>query len=309
MPRMGFGIHLPNGGFQDQPFSKIVEIAQKAEKMGFKSVWVSDHLLFPSSLGSPNIYDSLSTLASLSSVTNDIRLGTSVLLPLRHPLVTASMVSTLDNMSGGRVELGIGVGWYKPEFDAVGVDFHKRGLVQEETIALLKELWTSPKVDFEGRFFKIKDASLSPKPAQKPYPPILVGGATTRGTARSSELTLNRVVKLADGWIAWSPNLEQFKRGISILKESCRVFSRDPSTIRLLADFATCVCREKGDALRIAREHHLDSSQSLVGDPRTLVKRIEEFREMGLQEIIFSIRPIGGELKALQSIQEVMSSF
>ncbi len=210
MSRVRFGVHLPNGGFDDIPFSYVKNLAVEAEKLGFDSLWVADHAVYPESLGPQNIYEPLTTLAALSSVTDRVSLGTSILLPLRHPLLLSNMLSTIDNASNGRLILGIGVGWYKPEFDASAVAFSQRGEIQEEEIQLLKLLWSRPSVSFEGKHFRLKNVVTGPKPKQNPR--IWLGGR--------SEKTFHRVAKYGDGWLAWCPSVETFSSGISKIRTS-----------------------------------------------------------------------------------------
>lgn len=183
-------------------------LSAEAEAAGFESVWVPDHLVFPEVMppsylytdtGEPPIpsttavYDPWVLLGAIASVTETIRLGTNVyVLPLRHPLVTARGVLTVDRISRGRVTLGAGVGWLKEEFGIVGLDAATRGKRTDEIIGLLRRLWTEPVVEHHGEHYDIPRVYFEPKPFQRPIP-IEIGG--------SSPAALRRAGQLGDGWI------------------------------------------------------------------------------------------------------------
>jgi probable F420-dependent oxidoreductase len=183
-------------------------LAAEAEAAGFESVWVPDHLVFPevmpasylyTSSGEPPIpsttavYDPWVLLGAIASVTETIRLGTNVyVLPLRHPIVTARGVLTVDRLSRGRVTLGAGVGWLKEEFDIVGLDATNRGKRTDEIISLLRALWTEPVVEHHGEHYDVPRVYFEPKPFQRPIP-IEIGG--------SSPAALRRAGQLGDGWL------------------------------------------------------------------------------------------------------------
>jgi probable F420-dependent oxidoreductase len=186
------------------------EVARRAEAAGFESVWMPEHLVFPAEMpstypysesgqppvypGSP-LYDPWVTLAYVAACTRRIRLGTHVyILPLRHPLVTARAVTTLDVLSGGRAILGAGVGWLEDEFHFAGESFANRGRRSDEIIGLLRTLWSEKIVDFQGEFYALGPLRFEPKPLQKPGPPIEIGGITPPA--------LRRAARLGDGWLA-----------------------------------------------------------------------------------------------------------
>lgn len=189
------------------------EVAKAAEAVGFESVWLPEHLVYPTTLpalypysssGLPitppetPLYDPWIVLASIAGQTSTIRLGTNVFaLPLRHPVMTARQLVTLDRMSGGRAILGAGVGWLKDEYDIVGVPFEQRGKIADEIIPLLRRLWSEPTISHKGTFFQIPEVCFEPKPVQKVAGvksiPIELGGA--------SNAALRRAGQLGDGWI------------------------------------------------------------------------------------------------------------
>ena len=204
-----FGTSMPSRGDMASP-ENLRTLAQRAESLGFDSVWVSDHIILPRKADSfypyaadgvatfrpdEDYYDPLATLNFLAGCTQKIRLGTHVLiLPYRNPVLTAKMLSTLDVLSGGRVILGAGVGWMEEEFQALGLDtYAQRGAVTDEYIQLFKELWTKDNPEFHGEHYQLSESGFQPKPVQKPHPPIWIGGHTNPA--------IRRAAKYGDGWM------------------------------------------------------------------------------------------------------------
>ncbi len=192
-----------------------LEATLEAERLGFESVWMSDHLAFSVDMsGSPHpgedlppvppstpVYDAFAYLCFLAARTSRIRLGTNVyLLGLRHPFVAARAVQTLDLLSEGRAELGIGAGWLRQEWTAAGLDPSTRGRRLDEALAVCKRLWSEEVVEHHGEFFDFEPVMFEPKPVQKPWPPIHVGG--------ESEAALRRAARDADGWYGLAHEVE-----------------------------------------------------------------------------------------------------
>src|SRR5579883_828749 len=191
---MQIGMHLPQAGSQATP-ALIRRHARRAEDLGLSDVWVSEHIIVPRKQfpRSPLFYDPVLTLTWVAAVTERVRLGTSVLvLPMRHPLPLAKELSTLHNLSGGRLILGAGVGWLAPEFAALGAPFHERGRRMDEGIALMRALWSQDPVTFHTKHIpaEITDMTMTPLPAA-PIP-LWLGG--------NSEAALRRTIRLADAW-------------------------------------------------------------------------------------------------------------
>src|SRR5437588_10579571 len=191
---MQLGIHLPHAGEQATP-DKIRRAAMRAEDLGFDDVWVSEHIIMPraSFPRSPLFYDPVLTLTWVAAVTERVRLGTSVLvLPMRHPLPLAKELSTLQNLSDGRLILGVGVGWLEAEFAALGAPFHERGRRMDEGIAMMKAVWSQDPVNFEAKYIpaEIREMTMLPQPAN-PIP--MWHGSRTEAAHR-------RTVKIGDGW-------------------------------------------------------------------------------------------------------------
>jgi probable F420-dependent oxidoreductase len=190
------------------------------EELGFDSLWVSEHMLFyvPT-------FDAVTVLAAFAARTQRILLGSAVLLlPLRHPTVVAKEVASLDIISNGRIILGIGVGGeFAREFLACGVPVAERGRRTDEAIEVMRRLWSESRVNHEGRFFRLEDASMEPKPIQKPGPPIWVAGR--------SEAAIKRAARVGDGYMPYLFSPERYRDSLEKLAAFAREQGRDPAAI------------------------------------------------------------------------------
>lgn len=217
---MKFGIAL--GTMHPGMFA---EASEAADELGFESVWLPEHLVLPTAMaGSPfegadhppippstPVYDSLAYLAHLAGRTRRVRLGTHVYnLALRHPFVAARAVQTLDVVSGGRVELGVGAGWLRGEWEAVGLDFDSRGARLDEALEICIALWTEERISHHGRFFSFDEVMFEPKPAQRPHPPVIIGGETAPALRRAAG---------HDGWIGLDHTPESVRAPVVRLQE------------------------------------------------------------------------------------------
>lgn len=201
----------------------IIKTATKAEALGFDAVFVNDHIIVdksPRSAVWANTYDPFIALSFIAAHTAHILLGTSVLImPYRNPIATAKMMATLDQMSGGRVIAGIGVGWNEAEYNALGVPFHERGTRTNEYLHIWKACWAPGEVSFEGTFFSFSNMQISPKPLQQPHPPIWVGG--------SSPAALRRAAEFADVWQPTPTPLSDLIERQSNLRAACEQIGRE----------------------------------------------------------------------------------
>jgi len=204
--RFGFSVQ-GRGALADR--AGLGTLARRADALGYDSIFVSDRMLIPVASTSGYPYsptgafplgpdepwlEALTAVTWLATITQRIHVGTSVLVvPYRNPVFTARALATADYLSGGRVILGAGIGWWREEFEAVGVPFAERAARTVESLRIMKEIWTKPRVAFEGRFWRIAEAGgVRPHPAQRPHIPIWIGGHT--------EAALRRVVAIGDGW-------------------------------------------------------------------------------------------------------------
>src|SRR6266850_5172003 len=209
---MQLGIHLPHAGSQASP-ALIKRHAQRAEALGLSDVWVSEHIIVPRAQfpRSPLFYDPILTLTWVASVTERVRLGTSVIvLPMRHPLPLAKELSTLHNLSGGRLILGVGVGWLEPEFAALGVPFNERGRRMDEGIAMMRAVWSQDPVSFDAKYIPavIDGMRMLPQPVS----------AIPMWHGSRSEAAHRRTVKIGDGWHGSQVSPEEAKGVVARLR-------------------------------------------------------------------------------------------
>jgi probable F420-dependent oxidoreductase len=199
--------------------------AEAAEALGYESVWLPEHLVLPVRMSrSPRagedhppvpptvpVFDAFAYLAFLAARCPTLRLGTHVYnLALRHPFVAARAVQTLDVVSGGRAEVGIGAGWLEEEWRSAQLDFTTRGRRLDEALTVCRRLWTEPEVEHHGEFFAFDAVAFEPKPVQRPWPPILVGG--------ESPAALRRAARLGDGWLGMGHTVESVAEPVARLR-------------------------------------------------------------------------------------------
>jgi probable F420-dependent oxidoreductase len=198
----------------------LIEYVERAEALGFDSVWVWDHILLGVDPPFP-IVDSLTLLAALAARTRRIKLGTGVLvLPLRNPVVLAKQLSSLDHIAGGRLLLGMASGWYKREFDAVGIPFHERGRIMDRNLELLRRLMTEDQVNAEYPPHLLRSANMAPKPAA--LPPMLIGGYVDRVLKRAA---------LTGGWLTYFYTPEGFAQSWAKVCGFATAAGKDPATL------------------------------------------------------------------------------
>jgi probable F420-dependent oxidoreductase len=216
---MRFGVAL--GAMHPSLFG---EAAVAADALGFESVWLPEHLVLPVQMaGSPfpgaehppippstPVFDSLAYLTYLAGKTERVRLGTHIYnLALRHPFVAARAVQTADVLSSGRVELGVGAGWLREEWEAAGLDFASRGARLDEALEICIALWTEQRVAYEGRFFSFAEVMFEPKPVQRPHPPVVIGGETIPALRRAAR---------HDGWLGLRHTPDSVREPVATLR-------------------------------------------------------------------------------------------
>ena len=224
--------------------NSALEICRGAEAAGFESIWGGEHVILPDSIHSKYPYtedgkipaepdtpipDPLIWLAFAAAAAPSLRLGTCILIvPQRNPLILAKELATLDALSGGRVELGLGVGWMKEEFDALGVEWARRGARNDEYIAAMRALWAGPHAEFHGEFVDFEPATCSPRPVNGNIP-VLVGG--------DSNAAINRAVRIADGYFPGEGDAKRLGELITRVRNAAEDAGRDPSSIEINAMF------------------------------------------------------------------------
>ncbi|MGE0484735.1 MAG: TIGR03619 family F420-dependent LLM class oxidoreductase [Gammaproteobacteria bacterium] len=260
---MKFGLCIPNNQGVNS-VRELVDIAALGEDLGYDSVWVSEHLFHASyvaaRLGDRPYHEALTVLTAAAMVTTRVRLGTSVLvLPWHHPARLAKQVATLDLLSGGRVDLGIGVAQTPDEFANLGVDYASRGARTDETIDALRCLWTMDVPAFDGRFNAFSGLRFEPKPVQSPLP-ILVGGNSPRA--------LRRVREKGDGWHALS-------RSASEIGDSIAAIGGKPCSLRVVVGFT--------DAAQKRPPHE---RRTLTGTAEDLREMVRAYAAAGVDELV-----------------------
>ena len=218
-----------------------LDAALAAERLGYESVWLPEHLVFTRAMSSspypgedhppvpPDtpVYDAFAYLAFLAAKTERVRLGTHVFnIGLRHPFTTARGVQTVDILSGGRFEFGLGASWLHQEWDAAGLDFATRGRRVDEAIEVCRRLWSEETVTHHGEFFTFDEVAFEPKPQQRPWPPILVGG--------ESRAALRRAARLGDGWLGMGHTFETAAPQIDTLRALLAEHGRDPNRFQIV---------------------------------------------------------------------------
>jgi probable F420-dependent oxidoreductase len=230
--QIGFG--APVSGSWATP-KNMVAIAQRAQALGYQSLWTFSRILYPdappeTALASPyrSVHDPLITAGFLAAVTTTIRLGLAIVnLPFYSPVVLAKALNSIDVVSNGRLDAGLGLGWAPEEFAAAGVDMARRGERAEEFIACLTAIWADDPVEFDGEFYTVPRGYVDPKPVQQPHPPILLGGTAPKA--------LKRVGAIADGWISSSRfPAADVPAAIATIHASAEAAGRDPAGIRII---------------------------------------------------------------------------
>jgi probable F420-dependent oxidoreductase len=225
--RIGFG--APVAGAWATPLY-LGSFAERAEALGYASLWSFQRLLVPEGSGMEPVYrsvlDPMVALGFLAARTSRIRLGVAVVnLPFVSPVVLAKQATTVDVLSGGRLDLGLGVGWMPEEFAAAGASTARRGARAEEFLAVLRTLWTDEVSSFSGEFYEIPPGRQDPRPVQKPGPPVLLGGM--------SRPAMERAGRIADGWITSSrADLSKISEAVAVIREAAA--GRDPDAVRII---------------------------------------------------------------------------
>ena len=291
---MKMGICLPNNwGVED--VGAIFRLATAAEDLGYDSVWVSEHLFNVSyvldRIGNRPYYEPLTILSYVAAVTSRVRLGTSVLvLPYHNPVRLAKTAATLDVMSGGRLMLGVGVGVIQQELEAMGSSFAERGAITDETIDAMVELWTQEDPSYQGKYLSFSGMKFSPKPAQKPHVPILIGGVS-RGAVR-------RAVRAGNGWHPSTLSPEELGPLMEYLKRRAEAAGRDP------VEIPVSIRLDMGPP-RAARITGSASRYSMSTDPGEVRVQVQAFQDLGVDEITFS--PTTGDPGDIMASMEMIA--
>lgn len=328
-PRITFGIRVPNSG----PLASqaaIVQVAKESEALGYDSVWVHDHLTWTGEIhrthissGSeealesnpdPDFYEAMITLAYLAAVVPSVRIGVAcAVVPCKNPLQLAKQVATLDVLCGGRLDFGVGIGSpatiKSREYEVLGVDRRLRGKIADDYIQAMQAVWTSHPSFYDGRFVSFKDAEIFPKPQQKPYPPLWVGGWT--------EAAMKRTARLGDGWLPAWLTPEDIGARYRQVKEMANALGRNGDSIHLGIEVYATIDEDSEKAKKDAigtfsasrgtyeREMSLEFLEkvSLIGSPAEIREKIRAYARAGVShfEIKF-IYPTLGRLSEMMNL-------
>ncbi|HEX8967542.1 MAG TPA: LLM class F420-dependent oxidoreductase [Chloroflexota bacterium] len=296
-----FGLTLPTYRSYASP-RHIMATADRAEELGFHSVWAADHLVISDDLvdkmGSV-WFESYTTLAFVAGRTQRLRLGTSIApVPYRHPLQQAIMVATLDQLSGGRAMYGGAAGYAEGEFRALGLDFHQRGAQTDEYLQAIRIAWTEERPTFHGRFVHFDGVRVEPKPIQRPYPPIWIGG--------DSEAAFRRVARFGDGWhgqiTGRVPTLEALAQRIGRLRAVAGAAGRDGARVRVSIKTG-CVIGPRAPG---------EPERPFHGPVEKVIADVQQASRLGVEELVFSSNVAPGEqrMDTIETLgKEVLPAF
>ena len=305
---MRIGFVLPHIGPAASP-DAIVRVAQRAEALGYDSLWVTDRLLYPLNPQTPyggtpdgtlpepykRVIDPVETLLFAAAHTRRIALGTSVLdMPFYTPVVLGRRLTALDVFSGGRLRAGFGQGWSKDEYDATGVEARGLGRRADEFIQVLKAIWTTDPVAFHGRYFRVPESIIQPKPVQKPHPPIYM--------AAYAPGALKRVATLANGWNPAGVPVDGMTQMMAQIRSMAQAGGRDPAAIELIVRAN----------LSISAEPMGKTRPIFSGAPEEIKADINAVRTLGASELFFDatfspgVRSENDVLRILEDIRRMI---
>lgn len=308
---MRFGFYLPTRG-PTATADALATLVSRGEALGFHSVMIADHIAFPVTINSKYPYtvsgefpghgdamEQLTLMSYVAALTRRLRLVSSVMIvPHRNPLLTAKSLATIDVLSGGRVTVGVGVGWLREEFEALQTPpFEHRGASTDEFIRIFKTLWTEEPASYEGEFYRFDPIRFEPKPVQSPHPPIWIGG--------HSMPALRRVARLGDGWhpVGATPAsplpLDEMRRKMDTLRQLMDAEGRD------------------FDALEISYKAPVyDATLSVpdadrrpfTGSPEQILDDVDKFERAGICELIFDVRgeTIGASVEKMEAFAQTI---
>jgi probable F420-dependent oxidoreductase len=274
--KIGFG--APVSGAWATP-ENLAGFAARAEQAGYASIWSFQRLLVPEGSGMDDVYqsvlDPMAALAYAAAGTSTIRLGVAVVnLPFVSPAYLAKQAATVDILSNGRLDLGLGIGWMPEEFAATGASMARRGARAAEYVAVLRELWSDGPSEFSGEFYEVPRGSVQPKPVQPGGPPVLLGGL-----ARPA---LERAGRIANGWVTSSrTDLSRIAEGVGVIRAAAAEAGRDPEALRI-------VCR---GVVRTAEERTGPGGDRLLlsGSPEQIREDTQWLASQGVTEIFYDL--------------------
>jgi len=281
---MEYGVFLPVSG-RAASRKTLIQAAQQAESLGYDSVWAADRLVMPWKIDTAYPYskestfivppdrpffDTLTCLAFLAGCTETIQLGMSVMvLPYRHPLHWAKIATTIDQLSTGRLIMGVGVGWMEEEFAAMNASFKERGAVSDEQLTLLKQLWTEEHITFRGKYYNVNDIAFNPKPYQTPRVPIWVGG--------EGKYAQRRAGRFGDAWFPYFVRITpaELAARFEYVRRIARESGRSPDELTL----ACCL------PIELTPDDAQQEETYLKGSVEQVTERLQMFQKVGVTHI------------------------
>ena len=329
---MRLGLALPHydTSFAGRPVSwaAVRETALAAERAGFDSVWVSDHLFLDwSKYGGPDTrqgaLECWTTLSALAAATERVRLGSlTICNDLRSPALLAKMAASLDLLSGGRVDLGLGAGWYEPEYEAAGIEYDKPGTRIKrlrEAATIIARLLEGEELTFRGDHYEIEGAVVRPGPRQDPRPPIWIGG--------KGDFLLKTVARVADGWnFSWLGSTDTYRDRATAADAACEKVGRDPTTLKRSVGVYLLAGRDDADAQRryqrlvertpagVLKNRANGASavswdefrrDRFAGTVAEVTDRLGELAEMGVEEAILTLGVLPFQVSDLEDVELV----
>ena len=288
-----FGVSLPQGWVMDlvsikdpvEAYEAMTRVAQTADEVGFESAWLVDHFHTIPQPSQEVTFECWTTTAALARDTTRIRIGQMVTCNgYRNPALLAKMASTVDVLSHGRLNFGIGAGWYEHEYRAYGYDYPdgpERLRLLREAVQVIRAMWTQEEAVFEGKYYQVRGAINQPKGVQKPHIPLLIGG-------NGEKVTLKLVAQYGDACNI-SGDLETIKHKFAVLKEHCEAIGRDYESIRRTVTRACCIAETDEQARAKIPTQLMDrafAAGALIGRPDTIRQGLAELEAIGVHEVI-----------------------
>ena len=323
MHRLRFGLFVPQGWILDlvdiedpiEQFEAMSQVAKTAERLGFDSIWLFDHFHTYHRPVLETTFECWTSTAALARDTSRIRVGQMVTCNgYRNPALLAKMASTVDVLSHGRLDFGIGAGWYQHEFDAYGYTFPpvpERLRMLEESLQVIRAMWTEPYASFAGEYYRIAGAINEPKGVQQPHPPIWVGGSGERVTLR-----LAAQYGDATNFGGHLDDLDWYRHKFGVIRGHCNAIGRDADELIRSSDVETTLVRPGDDPELLTRRYRRDQtlaeyrSHAIVGGPQEIIDAYGRLIDAGVNYIIVSDLPGLARLEVLEALAaDVLPAF